>query len=587
MESAPKRKITVVKVTEASPQRNYVNRSPSPYKSSYAAAPSPTFRPKAKVNTSATSSLVTRKANSVVSPSMSRTPSVKSSVSSVRPTTSSLTPRSGSPSKQPPSTVPRPRAAITRGATANVRPAAQESRRRSMTTDSHPNVSDILDLSDDDQPSPVASPRITAKLSRQPSNEFPPSPPLPPNSSLRAHPHRARVPSISSNASSSAASGPFYPTSTSGTGTPAANHHRYSSGARASPTSSAAGAGYYQSFDASPKLAAPRTNGFTAKVDPAAIPLPPHSPPTSAVSFSSRSSRSPSSVSYATESGTGTSQLSAPRVNGRDAADSNMRSGLENLMHFSGMLPTAEGAEDDDDDSDEEEEDEQDQEKREDEFRASTFERKVKAEAKSVRKIADLEITNRSLLTINTTLEQTKHRQAKEIRELRRKLRESRLILPPRAFRAVKSSLTADDTADSDSESDDDSEEDGEKAEKAEQVREAHDVMYRRVKTILAGLLETGRRALETTPQDFPEPVKVAKVLSAYELNEPDADAEGEEGKEPRAPPSPSHVAVPDSEDENLTSEDEVEAMTLPRDSPPPSHPPSPHLPAIALVPPT
>lgn len=59
-----------------------------------------------------------------------------------------------------------------------------------------------------------------------------------------------------------------------------------------------------------------------------------------------------------------------------------MRSGLENLMHFSGMLPTAEGAEDDDSD-----EDEDGQEKREDEFRASTFERKVKAEAKSVRKV--------------------------------------------------------------------------------------------------------------------------------------------------------------------------------------------------------
>ncbi len=70
--------------------------------------------------------------------------------------------------------------------------------------------------------------------------------------------------------------------------------------------------------------------------------------------------------------------------------------------------------------------------------------------------IADLEITNRSLLAINTTLEQTKHRQAKELRELRRKLRESRLILPPRAFRAVKSSLDHDDTADEDDDDDDD-----------------------------------------------------------------------------------------------------------------------------------
>ena len=59
--------------------------------------------------------------------------------------------------------------------------------------------------------------------------------------------------------------------------------------------------------------------------------------------------------------------------------------------------------------------------------------------------IADLEITNRSLLSINSTLEATKHRQAKEIRELRRKLRESRLVLPPSAFKAVKSSITEDE----------------------------------------------------------------------------------------------------------------------------------------------
>ncbi|KAJ7783150.1 hypothetical protein B0H16DRAFT_1709960 [Mycena metata] len=432
----PKRKITVVKVTEASPQRNYVNRSPSPYKSGgFPSAPSPTFRPKAKINSSATSNLATRKATSVVS---------SSSLGGLHP----LAPRSASPSKQQPPP-PRPRAAITRGATANVRGGPQESRRRSMTTDasqplasrsttssSRPNVSELLYLSDDEQPSPVTSPQITAKLSRQANNEFPPSPPLGPSSSLRAQ-----------------------------------------------------------------------------------------SPPTSAVSYSSRSSRSPSSVSYATESGT--SQLSAPRPNGRDAADSSMRSGLENLMHFSGMLPTAEDAEDDDSDEDE---DGQGQEKREDEFRASTFERKVKAEAKSVRKIADLEITNRSLLTINTSLEQTKRRQAKENRD-------SRLILPSRAFRAVKSSLEADDTVDSNS----DEEEEGDEAEQAaaEQAREVHDVMYRRIKTILAGLLETGRRALETTPQDFPEPVKVAKVLSAYELNEEgdaDPDADGEAGGRARTP---------------------------------------------------
>lgn len=57
--------------------------------------------------------------------------------------------------------------------------------------------------------------------------------------------------------------------------------------------------------------------------------------------------------------------------------------------------------------------------------------------AKSNRKIADLEITNKSLLAINTILEADKHRMAKEIRDLRRRLREQRLSMPPQAFRAL------------------------------------------------------------------------------------------------------------------------------------------------------
>lgn len=53
----------------------------------------------------------------------------------------------------------------------------------------------------------------------------------------------------------------------------------------------------------------------TAKVDPAAIPLPPQSPPMSTVSFSSRSSASRSSVSY--EHGTDISRSTAPTVHSR------------------------------------------------------------------------------------------------------------------------------------------------------------------------------------------------------------------------------------------------------------------------------
>jgi len=189
-------------------------------------------------------------------------------------------------------------------------------------------------------------------------------------------------------------------------------------------------------------------------------------------------------------------------------------------------------------------------------------EHKVKAEAKSNRKIADLEITNRSLLAINSTLETTKHRQAKEIRDLRRKLRESRLILPPRAFRAVKSKLDHDDTA---SEDDED--------ENSESLEGTEDEVYTRVKAIIDGLIETGKGALELKPKDFLEGGKGgAKVLHAEDVRiwrnsgELSEDEEGhnhgsglDDGISSSRPLSPSHVAVPHGD---ISSEGEVEAMT-------------------------
>jgi len=57
--------------------------------------------------------------------------------------------------------------------------------------------------------------------------------------------------------------------------------------------------------------------------------------------------------------------------------------------------------------------------------------------AKSSRKIADLEITNNSLLAINATLEAEKHRLSKEVRDLRRRLRGQRLSLLPQSYRAL------------------------------------------------------------------------------------------------------------------------------------------------------
>ncbi|KAJ3535567.1 hypothetical protein NM688_g6960 [Phlebia brevispora] len=152
----------------------------------------------------------------------------------------------------------------------------------------------------------------------------------------------------------------------------------------------------------------------------------------------------------------------------------------------------------------------------EDEHEDST-DRKMKAEAKSNRKIADLEITNRSLLAINSTLEATKHRQAKEIRDLRRKLRESILVLPPRAYHAAKSSMTEDGIL-KDEEEEEEEEEEGEDDAEDDTVLDKTDESYRRVKSLLENLLETGRRALASKPADFVgSGSHGAKVLSEEE----------------------------------------------------------------------
>ncbi len=196
-------------------------------------------------------------------------------------------------------------------------------------------------------------------------------------------------------------------------------------------------------------------------------------------------------------------------------------------------------------------------------------------------KIADLEITNRSLMAINVTLEATKHRQAKEIRELRRKLRESRLILPPPAYRAVKSSLTPEDLAD---EEDDEEEEEEEDEDDSGILGDKADEAYRRVRSVIDTLLKSGRAALESKPEDFVGTGKGgAKVLTAEEVRTWRGDDDNTETRSnfgtdadsifaSSRPLSPSRVAVPDGND-GLESEDEVEASLIEPDTPPPLPP--------------
>ncbi|CDO73006.1 hypothetical protein BN946_scf185007.g60 [Trametes cinnabarina] len=306
----------------------------------------------------------------------------------------------------------------------------------------------------------------------------------------------------------------------------------------------------------------------TAKVDPSSIPLPPQSPPVSTVSFSSRSSASRSSASYGSQDSVN-SRSTAPtlhsNVNGHGHERQGSRSsqarvsidGLgirsEPVTREPSSTSEAEYPYDYDSDPHHATGSEED------------TERKRKAEAKSNRKIADLEITNRSLLAINSSLEATKHKQAREIRELRRKLRESRLILPPPAYRAVKSSLPQDD------EESDEEEEDEE--DDADIIEGKDDEPYRRVKVMVEDLIESCKRALESKPEDFVGSSRgVAKVLTEEEVRNwrgDDNDTETRSTVDPDdtsfaglRPLTPSRVAVPSSDDD-LDSEDEVEASLL------------------------
>jgi hypothetical protein len=94
---------------------------------------------------------------------------------------------------------------------------------------------------------------------------------------------------------------------------------------------------------------------------------------------------------------------------------------------------------------------------------------------------------------------------------LRRKLRESRLVLPPRAYRAIKSSADHDDSAEEDGDDGDE----GESGESGDEQSGDGDEVYKRIKVMIEGLLERGRNALESKPKDFREG---GRVLNQDEL---------------------------------------------------------------------
>ncbi|KAG1783593.1 hypothetical protein EV702DRAFT_5989 [Suillus placidus] len=423
---------------------------------------------------------------------------------------------------------------------------------------------------DQDRVSPSAPIKIKSKVSglaKSHSIETDPTRSLsPPWVTTRPTHTRPPIPSLSSSLSLNAPPSPpntttvstFYPITTAA---PAANPHRYASPRRGhSPTLYP-----YQTFTPPEGASKAARQVLKAKVDPASIPLPPHSPPISALSLSSKSSMSRSSLSL------DPSHANASTLNSHTNKRSDNESARANNGHSiqsdedETISPTTNGR--------------QSSQDRDSDLDSENSEHKARAAAKSNRKIADLEITNKSLLLINASLETTKNRQAKEIRDLKRKLRESRLILPPRTFRAVESHAREEEE-----------EEEGDDDDDSEEGEDGPDEAYARVKDMLDGLLESGRKALEKTPDDFRQGLS-AKVLNADEVRswrdsgqEFDAVLDGYsrgDSREIQATVhhlSPSHVAVPDSDDD--LSEDEVERLTLEPDTPPPTH-----LPPIRITP--
>lgn len=191
-------------------------------------------------------------------------------------------------------------------------------------------------------------------------------------------------------------------------------------------------------------------------------------------------------------------------------------------------------------------------------FEADDAEQEQREEARSNRKIADLEISNKSLLAINATLESTKTRQAKEIRDLRRKLRESRLVLPPSTYLALekKDPLEAKDSFE---DSDEDSDEN-------DVTQTQADETFNRVRGMLDQLIKNGKEALEAKPPVPEEKDNVKKPIRVLDVDELKqyGDSEIDESTESRATESVTDIAESIDED-SPSALAEKAALTTPK----------------------
>ncbi|KAH9047568.1 hypothetical protein EDB84DRAFT_458545 [Lactarius hengduanensis] len=520
----------------------------------------PAFRPKARVSNSA--AIAVERSSSSPGAASSTVKSIPRPSSPFKPTAHSST-RSAVDAH-----TSRPKALRTahglsrqRSLTSTAEASSARARRGSGSFQPTPSTSTSPHLPLGGPSSTATSPpiRVKAKVSRFAKSNGSSVPPIPLNSLHPSSPPyattrpietRPRAPSVvdfggfvstPSSPTTSTAPLAIHPITTT---TSAANPHRYVS--RINQTMAR-----FQSL--SPPGTRDLDNDLhfrvAPKVDPAAIPLPPQSPPVSTLSFSSQSSQNTqgSCASGSTAPTPSSHFLSTALISGEQGSPTLSSDSVPEASGERSLgSPTAYPEESD---------------------------RKIRAEAKSNRKIEDLEITNRSLLAINATLEATKHRQANEIQDLRRKLRESRLVLPPRTFRAIKSSLGPEDVADD--EDTDDSEDDGDHEDGGD--GNEHDAAFSRVKGILEDLLESGRRALRAEPKDFEGQTRGVKVLSAEEVRSwrgdagddvstthsapTDAESDEETGPQRRRPP-PFRIAVSEDPEMPPKGGDRGEAVT-------------------------
>lgn len=131
--------------------------------------------------------------------------------------------------------------------------------------------------------------------------------------------------------------------------------------------------------------------------------------------------------------------------------------------------------------------------------------------------------------------------------------------MPPRTYRAVESSLGRDVKAEKDDDDDDD-DDDGETNDK----NDAEDKVYQRIKVIMEGLLESGRRALERKPEEL-LPAGGTKVLSADEVrNWRDSSGGGSDRTllPDNVSVSSTHLSSPLVPGDFLSDSDDVEFMS-------------------------